>query len=90
MSSKARRLSNQSDDIDSTQLWSVRERLSKKRARKSACLGITCAAGVILAIAVVVGVSIGVLVVRNTSNRLPSEPYERALALLDSSPLIDG
>ena len=84
MSSKAR-LSNQNDE--STQLWSARERSAKKRARKSACLGIICAAVVIIAIAVVVGVSIGVAVVRN---RLPSEPYERALALLDSYPLIDG
>lgn len=72
---------------ESTQLWSTRERASKKRARKSTCLGIICAAGVILVIAVVVGVSVGVVVVQN---RLPSEPYERALALLDSYPLIDG
>ena len=43
--------------------------------------------GVIIVIAVVVGVSLGVVIVRN---RLPSEPYERALALLDSYPLIDG
>ena len=84
MSSKGR-LAEQSDE--STQLWSTRERAAKKRARKSTCLGIVCAAGVIIAIAVVVGVSVGVVVARN---RLPSEPYERALALLDSYPLIDG
>ena len=84
MSSKAR-LADQNDE--STQLWSSRERVAKKKARKSACLGIICAASVIIVIAVVVGVSLGVVIERN---RLPSEPYERALALLDSYPLIDG
>lgn len=84
MSSKAR-LGDQNDE--STRLWSTRERAAKKKARKSVCLAMVCVAGTILVLAVVVGVSLGVLLVHN---RLPSDPYDRALALLDSYPLIDG
>ena len=85
MSSKAALVSDQNEE--SARLLSTRDRARKKRVRKSACLAAVCAAGVILMLSVVVGVSLGVLIARN---RLPSDPYERALALLDSYPLIDG
>ena len=84
MKSKAE-FSDQNEE--STQLWSTRERALKKKNRKSICLATVCVASVILVIALVVGVSLGVLI---DQSRLPSDPYERALALLDSYPLIDG
>lgn len=72
---------------ETTQLFTARERDRKKRNRKALCWCLIFTALVILFFGVVVGVAIGVQVVLN---RLPSEPYDRAVALLDKSPLIDG
>ena len=72
---------------ESEQLLYRTEREKKKNNRKSVCLCAVCAVSVALAIAVLVGVVVGFGVV---ASRLPDDPYERAVALLESYPLIDG
>ena len=78
--------SEQNDE--SMRLWSTRERALKKKSRKCVCLATVSIVSVVTVVAIVVGVSVG-LQHRNRL-RLPSDPYERALALLDVYPLIDG
>lgn len=74
-------------DSDSAQLLSAIERKRKKSNRKIVCLFVVSAVAVatVTAIATAVGVTLSV-----QRSRLPNDPYERAIALLNSHPLIDG
>ena len=77
---------------DSERLMSALE--GSRRRRKKAFVLIIVAALAVLAsllLALVVGASIGVRVTRaREANRLPSDPYKKAVALLADFPLIDG
>ena len=66
--------------------------ITKRRRRNKAILYLIVASVAILALAILVlvlGVSIGVHRARK-ADTLPSDPYERADALLADFPLIDG
>ena len=74
---------------ESTRLLSATERQKKKTIRRVACFCVACILLVIIVLAVVVAVFVTLDNVRGR-DRLPSEPHERAVALLDGYPLIDG
>lgn len=63
------------------------ERRTKKKARRCCFLSFCVAVCVVAIFIVVVGVSAGVAAI---ANGLPSDPDERAVALLNRYPLIDG
>ena len=71
----------------SVHLLATTDRERKKRSRKVACWCVICFASGFLLLAALVGV---IIVLEVALNQLPDDPYERALALLDSYPLIDG
>ncbi len=62
-------------------------RESRKKTRKLCCASLIVCAVVLLVVAAVVGVSVGTAAYLN---RLPGDPSERAEALLDRYPLVDG
>ena len=72
---------------ESEQLLYRREREKKKDGRKTASCCAVCVVFTCLVLAAIVGVVVGLYVV---ANRLPDDPHERAIALLDDYPLIDG
>lgn len=63
------------------------ERMSRKSTRRFCCACCIVVLGVAVCLAVVLGVTLGIAAV---VNYLPSDPYERAVALLTEFPVIDG
>ena len=73
---------------ESTELMeTATKRESRKSRRRTACLCTLCSVIVVLVVAAVLTLSI-LLVARN--DKLPDDPYARALALLTDYPVIDG
>lgn len=63
------------------------ERHAKKKARRCCCISIATVACLVLCFVVIVFVSV---FAASVVTKLPSEPSERAVALLKRYPLIDG
>ena len=61
---------------------------NKKRGRRCWCFSILLAAVVLVLFVLVIGLAAGLSV--NAEGRLPSDPLQRALALLDKYPVADG
>ena len=66
---------------------STMERERRKRNRKFICLCVFIITVTAVTVLVLLGVSLGV---KSITNKLPDDPYERAVALLTEYPLIDG
>lgn len=72
---------------ETSRLYSLEERERKKSNRRFCCLCAVIATVTGVGIVVVLGVSLGL---RKVVNKLPDDPYDRAVALLTEYPLIDG
>ena len=77
---------------DSGQLLTVIERVKIERSRRMALVFVIVGTVVVVTVvfAVVLGVAIGVARRPGSTNVLPSDPHERAVAILTEYPLIDG
>ena len=72
---------------ESGRLLTALERERKKSNRRFCCVCAVIATVTGVLIVVVLGVSLGL---KNVVNRLPDDPYDRAVALLTEYPVIDG
>lgn len=75
------------DDDDDGHSHEASERKALKRARQCCCLSVSGALAVLLLLVAALGVSVGIAA---SFHGLPSDHYERALALLKKYPVIDG
>ena len=72
---------------ETSRLYSPDERERKKSNRRFYCLCAVIATVTGVTIVIVLGVSLGL---SRVVNKLPDDPYDRAVALLTEYPLIDG
>lgn len=77
---------------DSRRLLEIEiERKEDRRYKRSNWIYVALVVGILalLLVAVVIGVGVG-FGTPSVANRLPTDPYERAVALLTEFPLVDG
>ncbi len=65
----------------------ISQACTNKRKKQYCCMVVLLSVGVLICLVLVTGLA---LIVPSFLNRLPTEPYERAVALLKEHPLIDG
>ena len=72
---------------ETARLFETMERKRKKKNRRYVVLWGVIVSVTFVTIVVILGVTLGL---KNVTNILPDDPYDRAIALLAEYPLIDG
>jgi hypothetical protein len=72
---------------ETARLFGTLERERKKKNRRFLVVCAVIASITFITIVVILGVTLGL---KNVTNNLPDDPYDRAVALLAEYPLIDG